>query len=330
MAGPVPGKLAISLGDVEAAAARIAGEANLTPVLTSRTMDKLSGRELFFKCELFQRMGAFKFRGALNAIRQLDPSIKTVITHSSGNHAQAIALAASIEGLTAHVVMPSNSPACKVAAVKDYGATITMCDPTKRVEVAAQVEKETAAACQIGSYNHPHVMAGQGTVGLELMQQVSDLDAIIVPVGGGGLISGIATAAKGLNPRIKIIGAEPANADDAARSKDARERVLNDGVPDTVADGLRTSLGTLTWPVVEALVDEIVTVSEEEIVSAMRLVWERMKLVIEPSAGVGVAVALGARFAQMEGGGLGRVGVVLCGGNQDLDKIPWLAPKAES
>lgn len=191
--------------------------------------------------------------------------------------------------------------------------------------MAAGVERDTPNSCQIGSYNHPHVMAGQGTVGLELMQQVPELDAIIVPVGGGGLISGIATAAKGLNDKIKIIGAEPANADDAARSKAAGKRILLDGVPDTVADGLRTSLGTLTWPIVQNLVDDIITVPEEEIVAGMRLVWERMKLVIEPSAGVGVAVALGPAIKALYGGSLQRVGVVLCGGNQDLDSIPWLS-----
>lgn len=202
-----------------------------------------------------------------------------------------------------------------------------MCGPSERIDVAARVERDTPNSCQIGSYNHAHVMAGQGTTGLELMQQIADLDAIIVPLGGGGLISGVATAAKGINPRIKIIGAEPANADDAARSKAAGERIPLDHVPDTIADGLRTSLGTLTWPVVDALVDEIVTVSEEEIVTGMRLVWERMKLVIEPSAGVGVAVALGPRIKEMCGGNLKRVGVILCGGNQDLDKIPWLSNK---
>lgn len=318
--------LAISLDDVKTAARNIKGEANLTPVMTSRTMDSRSGRNLFFKCELFQRVGAFKFRGALNAVRQLPSTVSTVVTHSSGNHAQAIALAAKVCGLKAHIVMPNNSAECKRAAVVEYGAQVTMCDPEKRVDIANAIEKETEGAVQIPSYNHPHVMAGQGTTGLELMEQVENLDAIIVPIGGGGLISGIATAAKGLNPNIVIIGAEPANADDCARSKAAGHRVLHEKVPDTVADGLRTSTGTLTWPIIDQLVDEIITVSEEEIIDAMKLVWERMKLVIEPSAGCPVAVALsGDKLNAIKGGrDLKRVGVILCGGNQDLGTIPWM------
>eukprot|EP00041_Stephanoeca_diplocostata_P027715 m.768881 g.768881 ORF g.768881 m.768881 type:complete len:323 (-) comp23232_c2_seq10:3258-4226(-) len=316
---------AISLEDVQDAAKTIEGQAIVTPVMTSSTMDKMAdGRQLFFKCENFQRVGAFKFRGALNAIKKLDRSFSTVITHSSGNHGQAIALAAQVAGLTAHVVMPSNSLPVKVAAVKGYGAVVTECGPTDRVEAAATIEGATPCSCQIGSYNHPHVMAGQGTVGLELMQQATGLDAVIVSVGGGGLISGIATAVKAINPAVKIIAAEPVTADDCFRSKQLGERILLKEVPDTIADGLRTSLGTLTWPIIRDKVDVVFTVSESDIIRSTRLVFERMKLVIEPSAGVAVAVALGHDFrAYADKHDLKRIGVILCGGNQDLDNMPW-------
>lgn len=318
--------LAISLDNVLEAAQNIQGEAIITPVMTSSTMDSWAGRSLFFKCENFQRVGAFKFRGALNAIRKLPKDVTVVVTHSSGNHAQALALAAKVSGLEAQIVMPTDAPACKRAAVADYGAQITDCAPDKRVEVAAEVQKRHPGSVQIPSYNYPDVMAGQGTTGLELISQIPNLDAVIVPVGGGGLISGIATAVKGLKPSIKVIGAEPANADDCARSKAAGERIPLDKIPNTIADGLKTSLGTLTWPIIEHKVDKIITVPEDQIISGMRHVWERMKLVIEPSAGVPVAVALGDEFKKFaDENNLKRIGVILCGGNQDIDKLPWMS-----
>ncbi len=313
---------AADLSAVRAAAERIEGHAIRTPVHTSHTMDALSGRALFFKCESFQRVGAFKFRGAMNAVAKLDDAraSRGVVTHSSGNHAQALALAARIRGIEAHIVMPTNAPEVKRQAVIGYGGRVIPCEPTlaSREETAARVVAETGGTL-IPPYDHPDVIAGQGTIALELFAHHPDLDAVIVPVGGGGMISGIALAYRELAPRVRVIGAEPLGADDATRSKASGAFVAQTGAV-TIADGLRTSLGTLTWPVVRDVVHRIETVREDEIVSAMRLVFERMKLVIEPSAAVGVAVAL-------RSGALGederRVAVVLCGGNVDLDALPW-------
>jgi threonine dehydratase/serine racemase len=314
---------AADLAAVRAAAARIAPHAIRTPIHTSHTMDERSGRSLFFKCESFQRVGAFKFRGAMNAVAKLDDvtARRGVVTHSSGNHAQALALAARIRGIDAHIVMPTNAPEVKRQAVIGYGGRVVPCEPTlaAREETAARVVAETGGTL-VPPYDHPDVIAGQGTIALELFADHPDLNAVIVPVGGGGMISGIALAYRELSPRVRVIGAEPLGADDAARSKASDAFVAQTG-PKTIADGLRTSLGNLTWPVVREVVHRVETVSEEEIVAAMRLVFERMKLVIEPSAAVGVAVALregGLREDER------RVGVVLCGGNVDLDALPWV------
>jgi threonine dehydratase/serine racemase len=314
---------AADLAAVRAAAERIAGQAHRTPVVTSHTMDALSGRALFFKCENLQRIGAFKFRGAMSAVAKLDAETakRGVVTHSSGNHAQALALAARIRGIDAHIVMPTNAPEVKRQAVIGYGGRVVPCEPTlaSREETAARVVRETGGTL-IPPYDHPDVIAGQGTIALELFAEQPDLDAVIVPVGGGGMISGIALAYRELSPRVRVIGAEPLGADDAARSKAGGAFVPQTGAH-TIADGLRTSLGTLTWPVVRDVVQRIETVGEDEIVRAMRLVFERMKLVIEPSAAVGVAVALrsGALHEDER-----KVGVVLCGGNVDLDALPWI------
>ncbi len=309
---------ASNLDLIREAQTRIAPFIHRTPLLTSATLDRLSGRSLHFKCETFQRTGSFKVRGATNAVRMLDDAVaaRGVVTHSSGNHAQALALAASMRGIQAHVVMPSNSAEIKKAAVRDYGARIIECAPTleARESTAAQVLAETGGT-MIPPYNHSNVIAGQGTIALELLEQCRDLEAIIVPVGGGGLISGVTIAAKGINPSIRIIGAEPALAGDAMLSK-AHGAIQPPMQPLTIADGLRTALGALTFPVVRDLVDEIALVSEDEIRHHMRVIWERMKITIEPSAAVGVAVACGCGAATLPQ----RVGVVLCGGNVDLDQ----------
>jgi len=314
---------AADLAAVRAAAARIAGHAIRTPVHTSRTMNERSERELFFKCESFQRIGAFKFRGAMNAVAKLDDATaaRGVVTHSSGNHAQALALAARIRGIEAHIVMPTNAPEVKRQAVIGYGGRVVPCEPNlaSRESTAARVVAETGGTL-IPPYDHPDVIAGQGTMALELFADHPDLDAVIVPVGGGGMISGVALAYRELSPRVRVVGAEPIGADDAKRSKESGAFVPQTD-PHTIADGLRTSLGSLTWPVVRDVVDRIETVSESAITAAMRLVFERMKLVIEPSAAVGVAVALDRRLRDDEK----KVGVVLCGGNVDLDALPWLA-----
>lgn len=326
--GPFPyppgmSPLPVTIEDVREAARRLDGVVHRTPVLTCSTLDALAGRRLFFKCEHLQRVGAFKFRGASNAVLQLpaDVAARGVVTHSSGNHAQAVALAARMRGIPAHVVMPSNAAAPKKAAVQGYGARIIECEPTlpAREATAARVLEETGGT-MIPPYDHPHVIAGQGTAALELLEQVPGLDAIMAPVGGGGLVSGSCVAASAEERTVKVFGAEPKGADDAARSKAAGERLMQTD-PRTVADGLLTSLGDLTWPYVRDVVERVVTAEEEEIVRAMRLAWERAKLLIEPSAATAVAAVLTEEFRALPG--LPRVGVILSGGNVDLDKLPW-------
>ncbi len=314
---------AADLHAVRAAAQRIAGKAHRTPIATCSTLDRLAGRSLFFKCEHLQKVGAFKFRGACNAVMKLPDNVASrgVVTHSSGNHAQALALAARMRGIPAHIVMPANASPVKRRAVAEYGARVIDCEPNlaSRETTAAAVLAETGATL-IPPYNHPDVIAGQGTVALELLDQVPRLDTIVAPVGGGGLISGICVAAKGLNPGLRIMAAEPAGADDAARSK-AAGKLIPQTSPRTIADGLLTSLGDLTWPLVRDQVERVLTVSEEQIVAAMRLAWERAKLLIEPSAAVAIAAVLSDEFKCMEG--VQRVGVVLSGGNVNLDALPW-------
>jgi threonine dehydratase len=314
---------AVAIADIQQAAQRLAGRAHRTPVMTCATLDRMAGRSLFFKCEQFQKGGAFKFRGACNAVMQLTPetAARGVVTHSSGNHAQALALAAALRGIPAHIVMPRNASPVKRRAVEKYGGRVVECEPTlaARETTAAAVLTETGAA-MVSPYNHPDVIAGQGTIALELLEQAPQLDAVVVPVGGGGLMAGVAIAAKALAPKVRVFAAEPAGADDAARSKAAGELVPQTD-PRTIADGLRTSLGDLTWPVLRDLVEGVLTVTEEEIVAAMRLAWERGKLLIEPSSAVAIAAVLSDQFrARQE---LQRVGVVLSGGNVNLDDLPW-------
>ena len=313
----------VSLSDIHAAAERLVGVAHRTPVHTSRLLDEAAGAHLFFKCENLQRVGAFKFRGAWNAVSQLTDgeAARGVVTHSSGNHAQALALAARERGAPAHIVMPSTAPAVKRAAVEGYGARIVTCEPTlaARETTAAAVVAETGAVF-IHPYDDPRIIAGQGTAALELLEDVPDLDAVIAPVGGGGLMSGTCIAGHGLRPDLRIIGAEPAGADDAARSLAAGELIPQAG-PDTVADGLLTSLGELTWPVIRDHVERIVTVDDAAILQALRLFWERTKLVIEPSSATAVAVAMSE---EVRGLGLRRVGVVLSGGNVDFGTLAAL------
>ena len=314
---------AADLRSVRDAAWRIAGLAHRTPVLTCSTLGRLAGRELFFKCENFQKAGAFKFRGACNAIARLDPAAaaKGVVTHSSGNHAQALALAAKLRGIPAYIVMPRTASPVKRRATEGYGAEVVECEPTleARESTAAEVQSRTGATL-IPPYDHPDVIAGQGTAALELLEEVPDLDAVVAPVGGGGLLAGTCAAAHGLNPSVRVVAAEPQGADDAARSRAAGQLLPQTG-PNTVADGLLTSLGALTWPFVRDRVERVVTVAEPEIVAAMRLAWERAKLLIEPSSAVAVAAVLSDEFRNLAG--LRRVGVILSGGNANLEKLPW-------
>jgi threonine dehydratase/serine racemase len=312
------GPYAVSCEDVLAARARIAPWVRRTPVMRSASIDSLAGRPLHFKAEPFQRTGSFKFRGATNAVRALDDAAaaRGVATHSSGNHAQALALAARMRGVQAHIVMPSNAPAVKRAAVEAYGGIVTTCEPTLSAREAglADVVARTGAVA-IPPFDHPMVIAGQGTIACEILEDLPEIDTIVAPVGGGGMIGGIAIAARALSPRTRVIAAEPAGAADAALSKRTGIRQPMTA-PQTIADGLRTSLGELTFPIVRDLVDEVIVVEEREIVAAMRLVWERLKVVIEPSAGVGVAAMLRDEVRARQD--LGAAAVVLCGGNVDV------------
>lgn len=311
----------VALADVEAARRRIAGTIHETPLLRSRLVDAYCGASLHFKGEHLQRAGAFKARGASNAVLSLDGSsaARGVATHSSGNHGAALALAARARGIPAWVVMPANAPAVKRAAVAAYGATIVDCEATlaAREETLAAV-LERHGAHFVHPYDDPRVIAGQGTIALELLEALPALDAIAVPVGGGGLLAGVALAARQLRPGLEIIGVEPAGADDAFRSFGLGERQPQND-PQTIADGLRTALGVRNFALIQRYVDTIVTVSEEAIVEAMRLLWTRMKAVVEPSGAVPLAGVLEhpERFARR------RVAIVLSGGNVDLDRLPW-------
>jgi len=307
--------------DVIEAAGRIHPYVHRTPVLTCRTLDNMSGATLFLKAENFQRVGAFKARGACNAVFALsdDDARRGAATHSSGNHAQAIAFAAGLRGIPAIVVMPEDAPPVKVAAVKDYGAEIVWAgsNPLDREQALETVLEQTGAVF-IHPSNNFHVIAGQGTAALELLQDVSDLDIVMAPVGGGGLLAGTALTTNTLSPRARVIGAEPEAVDDAARSlRDGR--IYPPTNAHTIADGLRTFLGDMSFPIIREHVSDIVTVSESAIVAAMRLIWERMKIIIEPSAAVPVA----ALFEHAELFRDRRIGIILSGGNVDLDHLPW-------
>ena len=312
--------MSLDLDRIRAAHDRIRGRIHRTPVLTSASLDAAAGAKLFFKCENLQKVGAFKARGATNAVFSLDNGIaaRGVATHSSGNHGTALARAATLRGIPAHIVMPTNSAKVKVRAVERYGARIVFCEPNDaaREAACADVLAKTGATL-IHSFENEDVMAGQGTAALELVEEI-DLDVVICPVGGGGLLSGTAVAAKSIKKEIKVIAAEPANADDAAQSFRARKRLVTEK-KFTIADGLRTNVGEKTFPVIKRYVDGIVTVSEEGIISAMRAIWETMKIIIEPSAAVPFAAI---REGKIDLAGK-RVGIILTGGNVDLDALPW-------
>jgi threonine dehydratase len=307
--------------DIEHAHQTIRNYAHRTPVLTSSGIDKIVGASLFFKCENFQKVGAFKFRGACNAVFSLSQEEMEmgVATHSSGNHAAALALAAKMRGIPAHIVMPETSPEIKKKAVAGYGAQITFCKPTlqSRENTLAKVVKETGAI-EIHPYNNFYVIAGQGTAARELIEDAGEFDIILAPVGGGGLLSGTAISAKQLLPDCKVIAAEPAGADDAFRSFHSKSLVPSVN-PKTIADGLLTSLGERNFKIILEKVDDVVTVSEEKIVEAMRLIWERMKIIIEPSSAVPLAAILEGKVDVKKK----KAGIILSGGNLDLGKLPF-------
>ena len=312
----------LTLALIREAHARIKDKINRTPVLTSATLDAQARARLFFKCENFQKVGAFKARGATNAVFLLADAQahRGVATHSSGNHAAALARAAGLRGIPAHIVMPNNASQAKQAAVARYGAHIVLCEPTlaARESTCERLIAATGAAL-IHPYNDMRVMAGQGTTAVELLESLPELDVLLCPVGGGGQLAGVAVASKSMKPSIRVVGVEPAAADDAYRSFKAGH-IIPSVNPQTIADGLRSSLGKLPFAEIQRYVDEIVTVSEQSIVHSMRTIWEVMKIIIEPSAAVPYAALLENKL-DIAGQ---RVGIILSGGNLDLDTLPWM------
>ncbi len=316
MEGPFPTK-----DIIEEAAKRIAPFVHRTPVLTSKSINAMLDTELFLKCENFQKIGAFKYRGATNAVLSLSSDEKKngVATHSSGNHAQALALAAKINGLKAYIVMPENSSSVKINAVKGYGAEVITCAPNQQARESTldDVIKRTGATL-VHPYNNYSIIAGQATAAKELVEEIKNLEIVMAPVGGGGLLSGTALSTHYFSPHSYVIAGEPANADDAYRSLQKGE-IIPANPPSTIADGLLTSLGDKNFDIIKKYVKEIVTVSEEEIIAAMRLVWERMKIIIEPSSAVPVAAAIRNK-ERFQGK---RIGIIISGGNVDLNKLPF-------
>jgi len=311
----------LNLDTIRAAHQRIRPYIHRTPVLTNSWLNDACRATLFFKCENFQKVGAFKARGATNAVFALDDETAQfgVATHSSGNHGAAVARAAKLRDVPAHIVMPSNSAKVKIRSVQSYGAHVVFCEPTEesREITCTEVINKTGATL-IHSFENEHVIAGQGTAAMELLEDVPELDVVMCPIGGGGLLSGTAIAAKSMRPQIKVIAVEPENADDAAQSFRAGRRLVTEK-KFTIADGLRTNIGEPNFAIVQQYVDDIVTVSEEAIVSAMRTIWETMKLVVEPSAAVPYAAIQQCKI-DVTGK---RVGIILTGGNVDLDALPW-------
>jgi threonine dehydratase len=307
--------------EIRTAHERIRPYIHRTAVLTCQTLNQLTENELFFKCENFQKVGAFKFRGATNAVLQLSDAeaAKGVATHSSGNHAQALALAAKMRGIPAYIVMPETAPKVKVAAVKGYGAEVIFCKPTlqAREDTLSKVVAETGVHF-IHPYNNWQVITGQATCAKELLEEVNDLDVILAPVGGGGLLSGTALSAHYFSPRTRVIACEPEGADDAQKSFRAG-KIIPSVNPNTIADGLLTSLGERTFAVIRQHVSDVVTVPEAAIISAMRLIWERMKIIVEPSAAVPLGALLSGNLRLQQQ----RIGIILSGGNVDLERLPW-------
>src|SRR5438045_1107910 len=310
----------LKLDSIRAAHERIRPYIHRTPVLTGSRLNQATGASLFFKCENFQKIGAFKARGATNAVFSLDDatSRRGVATHSSGNHGAAVARAAKLRGIPAHIVMPSNSAKVKIRAVESYGARVVFCEPTEEAREAtcADVIAKTGATL-IHSFENPDVIAGQGTAAVELLEEVSDLDIVMCPIGGGGLLAGAAVAAKSMRPNVKVIAAEPENADDAVQSFRSG-RVIQTEKKFTIADGLRTNVGEPNFAIIKRYVDDIVTVREVALISAMRTVWETMKIIVEPSAAVPYAAIQEAKI-DVRGQ---RVGIILTGGNVDLEGLP--------
>jgi len=312
-----------TLENIKQAAQRIKPFTHKTPVLTCQTLNRMVGAELFFKCENFQKVGAFKFRGATNAVFSLtaEEAARGVCTHSSGNHAQALALAATNRGIKSYIIMPKNAPQVKIEGVKGYGGEVILCEPTlqAREDTTADIQKKTEALF-IHPYDDVRIITGQATAALELHEEISNLNSVMTPVGGGGLLSGTALATHYLSPEAEVIAAEPEEADDAYRSFKSGTFVPSEN-PTTIADGLLTSTGAITFPIIQEFVNDIMTVSEVNIIKAMRLTWERMKIIIEPSGAVPLGVIL-EDPSKFKGK---RIGIIISGGNVDLETLPWMA-----
>ena len=309
------------INDINDAYSRIKNQVHRTPILTSESVNRIAGAEVFFKCENLQKVGAFKFRGASNAVLSLtdDEAKNGVATHSSGNHAQALALAARMRGIPAYIVMPDNSPQVKKDAVAGYGAEIIYCKPTLEArESTLNAVVSRTNACFVHPYNNFKVISGQGTAALECLESIENPDIIMTPVGGGGLLSGTSIYTKNFNSNIKVIAAEPKGADDAFRSL-KEGRIMPSVNPQTICDGLLTSLGELTFAAISKYVDEIITVSDDSVINAMKLIWERMKIIVEPSACVTLAAVLDnpEKFYRK------RIIIILSGGNLDFGKLPF-------
>lgn len=312
---------AIGFSDVKEAAERLDGVVKRTPVVNSPRIDEMVGRRVLMKCENLQHVGAFKFRGASNALQLLEDASNGVCTHSSGNHAQAVALAAKNHGVPAYIVMPSNAPKVKVRGVESHGAEITFCEPTleARMSTADSVMKRTGASF-IHPFDNDHVIAGQGTAALELLQDHGPLDSVMAPIGGGGLMSGTCIATRDSVPHARLFGAEPKGADDAARSLSSGEFVQQTA-PETICDGLLTSMGIKTWPIIRDHLEGIVTVNDSEVLEAMTLIHNEFEMVVEPSGAVTLAAIMKEEFVRLEG--IGSIGIILSGGNVDVDKLPF-------
>jgi threonine dehydratase len=312
----------IHYSDVIDASKRIAGVVLRTPVVNSPEIDEMAGRRVFMKCENLQHVGAFKFRGATNAVKMLGKGAESgLCTHSSGNHGQAVALAAKQRGVPAFIVMPKNAPKVKVNGVRSHGAEVILCEPNLEARVAtANSVLERTGASFIHPFDNADVIAGQGTAAKEMIEECRDLDAVLSPIGGGGLMSGTCISTRSLLPDALIFGTEPEGADDAARSLESGEYVPQTG-PDTICDGLLTSMGEITWPIIKSHVEEIIRVSDDEVLIAMSLIHETFGMVVEPSGAISLAAVLKEEFRSKEG--IGSIGIILCGGNVDPENLPF-------
>ena len=312
----------IRFSDVIDASKRLDGVVLRTPVVNSPEIDEMAGRRVFMKCENLQHVGAFKFRGATNAVKMLgDDAEPGICTHSSGNHGQAVALAAKQRGVPAFIVMPKNAPKVKVTGVRSHGAEVILCEPNleARVSTANSVLERTGATF-IHPFDNPNVIAGQGTAAKEMIEECENLDAVLSPIGGGGLMSGTCISTRHLLPDALIFGTEPEGADDAARSLESGEYVPQTG-PDTICDGLLTSMGEITWPIIKSHVEEVIRVSDDEVLDAMTLIHQSFGMIVEPSGAISLAAVMKEEFRAKKG--LGSIGIILCGGNVDPENLPF-------